>query len=270
MTLEFFDSHAHLESSRFDTDREAVIAHAFEAGVIDIITCGSDLETSIQNVVLARRHPGIQAAVGIHGHCASSAISSSARSSSCLSLNEPLFAEIMALAQEPDVCAIGEIGLDYHYDFSPRDVQRAVLARQLDIASQLDLPVILHNRESDEDLRTVVDGCQGPLRGVLHCFLADQEMADWAIQRGFYVGVGGPLTFGSVRHLADIVRRAPRERLLIETDCPYLAPHPKRGKRNEPSFVLHVAQRLAEVLDMNCAGVAHLTTENARRLFGVN
>ncbi|OGO05667.1 MAG: hypothetical protein A2Y73_07125 [Chloroflexi bacterium RBG_13_56_8] len=148
-------------------------------------------------------------------------------------------------------------------------MQRAVLKRQLALACELELPAILHNRESDEDLRRVVDDTPNSLRGVLHCFLADQAMADWAVARGFYIGVAGPITFQNVRHLPSIVRQIPRDRLLIETDCPYLAPHPMRGKRNEPAYLVHVAEKVAQVLDLPVEELARLTHENACRLFGV-
>jgi len=166
--------------------------------------------------------------------------------------------------------AVGEIGLDYHYDFSPREAQRLVLARQLALAGELGLPVILHNRESDEDLRRAVEAAPRSLRGVLHCFLADQKMADWALARGLYIGVAGPITFEKVRHLPNIVRRVPLDRLLVETDAPYLAPHPKRGQRNEPAFVRYVAERLAEILGLPLEELAQRTTENACRLFRIS
>ncbi|HHX64892.1 MAG TPA: TatD family hydrolase, partial [Chloroflexi bacterium] len=172
------------------------------------------------------------------------------------------------LARSPDVVAIGEIGLDYHYDFSPHHVQQAVMARQLELAAALDLPVILHNREADEDTRRLLDEAP-PLRGVMHCFLADEAMAEWAIARGLYIGIAGPITFKNVRHLPDIVRKVPPDRLLIETDCPYLAPHPKRGHRNEPTFVRYVAARIAQELDMPPDDLVRRTTENACRLFEV-
>ena len=148
-------------------------------------------------------------------------------------------------------------------------VQRAVLARQLELAHALGLPVILHNRQSDQDLQQIVDAAPGPLRGVLHCFLANQPMADWALARGLYIGVAGPITFKNVRHLPEIVRRVPLDRLLIETDCPYLAPHPKRGQRNEPAYVRYVAEGLAAVLGLSPNEMAGRATENACRLLGI-
>ncbi len=267
-----FDSHTHLESRRFDGDREAVIERAREAGVTQMVTCGSDLDASRQSVALARAHVGtravrIHAAVGIHPHEAWSAVVGDGNAP--VTLAEAAFEELAALAGDPCVVALGEMGLDYHYDFSPRPAQRAVLARQLALAAELDLPVILHNRESDADFCQVLDDGPADLRGVMHCFLADQALADWALARGLYLGIAGPITFRNVTHLDDIVRRMPRERLLIETDCPYLAPQPRRGRRNEPAFVRYVAEHVARLWDTSLDDVAQQTTANARRLLGL-
>jgi TatD DNase family protein len=231
--MELFDSHAHLESARFEADRAEVIACAMSTGVTRILTCGSDLETSAQSIALAQANPGIYAAVGIHGHRASSAVRAEVGETGEPGADPPAhepdaFSQIADLATQPGVVAIGEIGLDYHYLLSPAQTQRLVLGHQLQLAHDLDLPVILHNRESDADLRALLEAAP-PVRGVLHCFLADAEMARWALDKGLYLGVAGPITFPNVRHLAEILREAPLDRLLIETDCPYLAPQPVRG-----------------------------------------
>ncbi len=263
-----FDSHTHLESPRFEGDREAVIARAREAGVTRMVTCGSDLPTSRACVALAQAHAGLYAAVGIHPHEARSAAQEVAPGD--VALDEAAFAELAELAGQRRIVALGEMGLDYHYDFSPRPVQRAVLAHQLALAAGLDLPVILHNRESDADLRRIVDAGPQELRGVLHCFLAESALAEWALGRGLYLGVAGPITFRSVTHLDEIVRQMPRERLLIETDCPYLAPEPRRGRRNEPAYVAYVAEHVARLWDTDSDTVAQLTAANASRLFGLD
>jgi TatD DNase family protein len=267
--MQLFDSHAHLESPRFDPDREQVIARACSAGVTRMLSCGSDLATSEAEVLLSRQHQGIYAAVGIHAHEASSALRQEPDKQKGLELDEQAFERLREMAMQRGVVALGEIGLDYHYDFSPREAQRLVLARQLALAVELDLPVVLHNREADHDLRRLVEAAPRPLCGVLHCFLADQEMAHWALARGFYIGVAGPITFEKVRHLPDIVRRIPLDRLLIETDAPYLTPRPKRGQRNEPALVRYVAERLAEILGLPLENLAQRTTENACQLFGI-
>ena len=285
--MQLFDSHTHLESRKFELDRDEVIARAYSAGVTRLLTCGSDLPTSEAEVSLAQKHQGLYAAVGVHAHQASTAMRETAGKKGNLELDEWTFERLKGMARLPGVVAIGEIGLDYHYDFSPREVQRAVLERQLALACELELPVILHNRESDDDLRRSVEAAPRSLRGVLHCFLADQGMADWALARGLYIGVAGPITFENVRHLPDIVRQIPLDRLLIETDSPYLAPHPRRGqvllphtvnekqnlsggRRNEPAFVRYVAERLAEILGLPLDELARRTTENACRLFDLS
>ena len=303
--MQLFDSHTHLESPQFEADRPDVIVRARSAGVVRMITCGSDLATSKQEIALAQSTPGLYAAVGIHGHQATvatmvqpavhpgaksvhpgakSAHHDEAGAEQIWQIDESVFVHLAELAAQSQVVAIGEIGLDYHYDFSPREMQRAVLARQLALAGELDLPVILHNREADEDTRRLVDAApahpgaksahsgakSASLRGVLHCFLADLEMAEWTLARGLYIGIAGPITFKNARYLPQVVRRIPLDRLLIETDCPYLAPHPKRGGRNEPAYVRYVAEKLAVVLGVAVEEIAQRTTENACRLFGVS
>lgn len=272
----FCDSHAHLASDRFAGETSAVIARAKSAGVTRIVTCGGDLPSSEAERAIAREQAGIYAAVGVHGHEASTALVAGAAGVADLDgagapvLDEAFFARLAELADDPAVVAIGEIGLDYHYDLSARAVQRAVFARCLRLAADLGLPVILHNRESDEDLRRIVD--EGPcgLRGVLHCFSADRAMAEWALARGLYIGVAGPITFANARGLPELIRHVPLDRLLIETDSPFLAPHPLRGRRNEPAYVVRVAERLAEVKGITLEQVADVTTGNACRLFGLD
>jgi len=260
--MELFDSHTHLESSRYDGERAEVIARAQAAGVTRMLTCGSDVQTSEQSVALAQAHDGIYAAVGIHGHRACSV--AQAHDEQGIDAIQC----IADLAQQSGVVALGELGLDYHYELSTRQAQRMVLGHQLLLARDLDLPVILHNRESDDDMRTMLTQAP-PVRGVLHCFLSDASMAGFALARGLYLGVAGPVTFGKMEQLAAILRQTPLDRLLIETDSPYLAPHPQRGKRNEPAFVVHVAHALAGLLDLPVEELARRTTENACRLLGV-
>ena len=267
--MPYCDSHAHLADPRFDADRAEVLARAAEAGVTRVVTCGADLATSAAEADLvawaARRgtSPALYAAVGIHAHEARSAVGPGG------ALDEGAFQRLVALAGRPGVVALGEIGLDYHYTFSPPEVQRAVLGRQLEIARDLGLPVILHNRESDADLVAQIEAGPAGLSGVLHCFLGDRRLAEWALARGLYLGVAGPITFRNPGALPDVLRSVPLDRLLVETDSPYLAPHPHRGRRNEPAHVVHVAEGLAEVLGLPPERVAEETAANARRLFGI-
>lgn len=261
----FFDTHAHLDSDRFGGDAAGVIARAREAGVTRIVTCGSDLASSAACVQIAQEYERVYASAGVHPHEAHSI---------CAGAGAPVVQpealdQLRQWAAEQRIVAIGEIGLDYHYDFSPRDAQCAVLAAQLCVADELSLPVVLHNRESDPDFVSLLESGPVGIRGVLHCFLSTAELARWALDRGLYLGVAGPVTFRGMDGLAAILRDAPLERLLIETDSPYLAPHPHRGKRNEPAYVPHVAEKLAEIRGMPVEELARITADNGRRLFGV-
>ena len=261
------DSHAHLEADAFEADRQAVIDRAAEAGVEAIVTCGADLSSSEAAVALAESQAIVWAAVGVHPHEARRAwVSGADESSGCI--DEAVIASIAALARHSRVVAIGEIGLDYYYDLSPRPVQQAVLERQLALAAEQGLPVILHSRESDDDLRAIVDAA-GPISGVWHCFLASGEMAAWALARGLYIGVAGPVTFRRADDLRQVLRGVPLDRLLTETDSPYLAPHPRRGRRNEPAYVAYVVEGLAHALEIAPEKVARQTRANTYRLLGM-
>jgi len=263
--MQFCDSHCHLGSERFANDRPEIIARALQANVTMMVTCGSDLATSATEAALAAEYTAIYAAVGIHGHQASSALLTGGR----FELDESVFGRLAQMAVLPGVVALGELGLDYHYEFSPRLVQQQVLERQLALAQELGLPVILHNRESDHDLMRIVDGFRG-VRGVLHCFLGDHNLRDWALEHGLYLGVAGPLTFPKMEELAAVLRQAPLNKLLVETDAPYLAPRPFRGQRNEPCRVTAVTECLSRVLEMPLEQVAELTFRNACACFGVH
>jgi TatD DNase family protein len=253
------DSHAHLDFPQFDADRQEVIARAQEAGVEIIINAGAGLEASQGGVALSETYPQVYAAVGVHPHEAKT-------------LNEGVLAELRALAQQPKVVAVGEIGLDYYRDLSPRPVQRQAFQQQLALARELGKPIIIHDREAHKDVmnmlrRWVREGDQ-PV-GVMHCFSGDLAMAREVIEMGFYISIPGPVTFTNDRRLPELVRALPLERLLIETDCPYLTPHPHRGKRNEPAYVRLVAEAIAQIREIPLEKVARITTANARALFGL-
>jgi TatD DNase family protein len=254
------DTHAHLDDSRFKEDLALVIARAEAAGVGAIVTVGTDLESSQQAVALAQRYPGVYAAIGVHPHEASKA-------------GPNTLAELARLSQNDAVVAIGEIGLDFHYNFSPPEKQREIFITQLELARQLNKPVVVHDREAHAEMMSILQGFVGAtnsqnLRGVLHCFSGDEAMAQQAIEMGFYLSFGGPVTFENARRLQALVRTLPLERILLETDCPYLTPHPHRGKRNEPAYVRLVAERVAMLKGMTFEQVAMRTTTNASRLFG--
>lgn len=250
------DSHAHLDDKRFETDRAETIARAAENGVSRILNPGSDMFSSARAVELAEANAGIYAAVGIHPHDAKET-------------READYSQLAAWAAYPKVVAIGEIGLDYHYDFSPRATQQAVFIRQLDLARQVNKPVIIHDREAHADLLAIVKKEAVGVGGVFHCFSGSLEMLRDVLQLGFYVSFAGPITFANARKLPEVAREVPIERLLIETDSPYLTPEPYRGRRNEPAYVRYVVDKLAAVRGMEPELIAQATAENAQRLFGI-
>jgi TatD DNase family protein len=248
------DSHCHLDHEQFDEDREAVIDRARAAGVECMMAIGTgdgppDLEAGIR---LADRYAFIYATVAVHPHEASKATGET-------------FTRLRGLAQHPKVLAIGEMGLDYHYDFSPRQVQRAVFERQLDLAAEARKPIVIHTREAWADtLEVLRSHWRG--EGIMHCFTGDEEQAREALDLGFYLSFGGVLTFPKAETVRQAARIAPADRILIETDCPYLAPVPRRGKRNEPAFIADTAVRLAAVRGCAPEAIAEQTTRNFQHL----
>lgn len=249
------DSHAHVQMRQFDADRDSVIAAAFADGVEQMVTPGTDVETSRLAIRLAERYPGrIFAAVGTHPHDATT-------------LTDEALNETRELARSPVVVAIGEIGLDYYRNLSPRDAQRDAITRQFALARELDLPVILHNRESHEDMIALLRSEGQGLRGVFHCFIGDKTMATDALDLGFYLSFAGPVTYPKNTELAEVAAWAPLGRMLIETDCPYLTPTPYRGKRNEPRHVAQTARRIAELRGLTLDQMAEATSRNAATLF---
>jgi TatD DNase family protein len=253
------DSHVHLDDRKFDPDREAVIERALAAGVERMMAIGTgtgppDLETAVRQ---AERYPFIVATIGVHPHDASKATAET-------------FERLRDLAAHPTVVAIGEIGLDYHYDFSPCEVQRSVFRKQLEIAAEAGKPVVIHSRESWADTMALVvlvgQAVPPANRGILHCFTGDPQQAREALDLGFHLAFGGVLTFPNAGAVREAARITPDDRLLVETDCPYLAPAPHRGQRNEPSFVVEVARRLAEVRGCTLDEIAAHTTRNFEQL----
>jgi TatD DNase family protein len=228
------DTHAHLMDRAFDADRTDVLARARAAGVTALVLVGYDLATSRAAVELAQKLPNACAAVGIHPNSAAEASPAD-------------YAAIAELARAPEVVAVGETGLDNYREFTPPERQRQSLEWHLRLASELALPVVIHNRQADADLAHMVQG--SGVAGILHCFSSsDTEYLDLMLAEGFFVSFAGPLTFKNARATRDMARRVPLDRLLIETDCPYLAPEPHRGRRNEPAFVRDTAACLAAVL----------------------
>ncbi len=253
------DTHTHLDDARYNDDREAMIARAREAGVEAFVTIGCDLATSRAAVALAEQHPFLYASIGVHPHEVKHILDS-------------WYDEFRRLEQSKKVVAYGEIGLDYHYNHSSPKEQRERFREQIQLARELKLPVIIHTREAQEDTITILkEEKASEIGGVFHCFSGDAWLAKDALDLGFHLSFSGILTFQSATMLRDIAKTVPLDRLLVETDCPYLTPVPHRGKRNEPAYVSFVAHKLAElhadVPDMSAETIGRITTENAKRLF---
>ena len=258
------DTHCHLTLPHFDSDRQQVLTRAKEEGVNRILVPGLDLASSRRAVELSQRYPEIYAAVGIHPHNAKD-------------WNHSTKQELRELAQSPKVVAIGEIGLDYYRDLSPREKQRSVFQDQLNLALEIELPVVIHNRNSIDDLM----GCIGPWSarlptslisgsGVLHANSADLENTRKILEAGFFIGIAGPITYQKAEVLRRVTAELPLERLLLETDAPYLTPHPKRGKRNEPSYLQLIAQQCATLFEVSVNTISATTSQNATNLFSWN
>jgi TatD DNase family protein len=253
--MRLIDTHAHLDDRAFDKDRPALIARLHADGV-GAVTVGASLDSSREAVRLGERHRLIWATVGVHPHGAKY-------------VTPEVLRELEELAKSRRVVAIGEIGLDYYRDLSPRDVQHSVFAAQLELAKRLELPVVLHNRQSTDDLVAILRKVGRTHAGVVHSFLGDLVLAETFLGLGLHLGVGGPLTYSANAALRDAVRRIPLERIVLETDCPYLTPVPHRGKRNEPAYIELVAAEIARLRGISIDDVARQTTENALALFGV-
>ena len=252
------DSHVHLDDLRYDTDRDTVLQRAAAAGVEAMVTIGCDLATSQAAVALAQAHPQIFATIGVHPHEAKE-------------IKEGWYESLQSLARQPKVVAYGEIGLDYHYDHSPREIQRQRFREQIHLARELALPLIIHTREAQEDTVTILrEEGAGDVGGVFHCFSGDAWLAKDALDLGFYLSFSGVLTFKNATMLRDIAKTVPLDRLMVETDCPYLAPVPYRGKRNEPAYVQYVAETLAEVRENGgIESIAQATVDNTKRVFKI-
>lgn len=251
------DSHVHLDDKRFNRDRDRIIRELKSNGIELAINIGADLQTSIASVSLAEKYDNIYATIGVHPHSAKE-------------VDESTMEILKSFASRDKVVAIGEIGLDFHYDNSPRDVQRKWFIEQLKLAKEVDLPVVIHSREASQETFDILKEAQdGSLRGVLHCYSGSPEMAKEYIKLGFYISIAGPVTFRNARVLRDVAKAVPLDKLLIETDCPYLTPEPHRGKRNEPIYVKYVAGTIADVKGISYEELAKATNKNTKELFGI-
>ncbi len=254
--MSWADSHAHLNDPAFENDLEQTIDRASEAGVTAILVPGYDLLSSVKAVELTRKYPMLWAAVGVHPHDAKT-------------WNQATADQLEQLLTEPKVVAMGEIGLDYHYNYSIREDQLKAFVEQINLAKQYNKPVIIHNREAHQDTyETLAREKVGEAGGVMHCFSGSVEMAKQFLHLGLHISFAGPLTFTNAVKLREAAAGIPLERLLVETDSPYLAPHPLRGRRNEPAYVKLVGEKLAEVKQLPAEEVMRITAANFRVLFG--
>lgn len=250
-----FDSHAHYDDAKFDEDRDELISSLPSKGIIGVINCGADLKSSAQSVKLSEKYDYIYAAVGVHPHEAKD-------------FGDDTLNELRRLAANKKVVAIGEIGLDYYYDFSPREKQIEVFEKQLILAAELNLPVIIHNRDAHEDTLNILKKHRP--KGVLHCFSGSAETAREIVKLGMFIGLGGAVTFKNAKKPLEVAATVPDEFLLIETDAPYMAPVPFRGKRCDSAMIPYTAEKIAEVRNTTAQGILNLTAENAKRLFGID
>lgn len=253
----YTDTHTHMDSASFQEDRHEAIMRAYEAGVTRIVNIGFNRETIPSTLKLARDYPFIYAAIGWHPQDASD-------------MTDEDLEQLEELCHVPKVVAIGEIGLDYYWDTSPKDVQQEVFRRQIRLARKIGKPIIIHNRDAHQDIVTILkEEKAAEVGGIMHCFTGSWETAKQCLDMNFYISFGGPITFKNAKQPKEVLAKIPLDRLLIETDAPYLTPHPFRGKRNETGYVRLVAEGAAEIKGMTVEELARITTDNAIRLLGL-
>ena len=249
----YFESHAHYDDERFDEDRDTLLASFPAEGIETVVNASSDIKSSKASIALSEKYPFFYAAVGVHPHEVENII-------------EADIDELRELSKHPKVVAIGEIGLDYYYDLSPRDLQRHWFKRQLELADELKMPVIIHSRDAAQECFDIIKN-SNVRNGVIHCYSGSAEMAEEYIKMGFYIGVGGSLTFKNNKKGVETVERIPIEKILIETDSPYLAPVPYRGKRNDSRLLKYVVERISQIKNIPENDICNITKNNAQNLF---
>lgn len=250
-----FESHAHYDSEQFNKDREALFKRFPEAGIQYVINIGADLRSSRLSVEMAKRYPFVYAAVGVHPH-------------DVKDMKEDNLEHLIHMAAFDKVVAIGEIGLDYHYDYSPRSIQKLWFREQLKVAKDLGLPVVIHSREASQDtFDLIMEADLTEAKGVIHCYAGSAEMAKEYVKHGYYIGIGGVVTFNNAKKTKEVVEAIPLDRILIETDAPYLAPVPHRGKRNDSTYLVHVIEAIAKIKGVSPEEVEEATYMNGKRLF---
>ncbi|WP_436374392.1 TatD family hydrolase [Cytobacillus sp. BC1816] len=254
----FFDTHAHLNAEQYNEDLQEVIDRALNEGISNIVVVGFDRPTIEKAMELTEKYDFIYTSVGWHPVDA-------------IDMTEDDLQWIEELSSHPKVVALGEMGLDYYWDKSPKDIQQEVFRKQIRLAKKVKLPIVIHNRDATADIVEILkEEGAGEVGGIMHCFSGSAEIAKECVDMNFFISLGGPVTFKNAKKPKEVADVIPLEKLLIETDCPYLTPHPFRGKRNEPSYVKLVAEQIAEIKGLSVEEVAQATTENAKKLFGIN
>ena len=249
----YFDSHAHYDDERFDDDRNELLASFPDEGIENVANSSSDIASSKASVALTEKYPFFYASVGVHPH-------------EVEKMTEQDLLELETLSKHEKVVAIGEIGLDFYYDLSPRDMQRYWFKRQLELAERLDMPIIVHSRDAAQECFDIIKA-SGVRKGVIHCYSGSAQMAKDYIDMGFYIGIGGSLTFKNNKKTVEVVEQIPLEKILIETDAPYLAPVPYRGRRNDSRLLKYVVEAIGKIKNMDENDVCNITKINATRLF---
>jgi len=257
----YFESHAHYDDRRFDKDRQDVIKSCKESGVEYIVNAGADFRSSKKGIRLAAEYDFLYATVGVHPHSAKT-------------LDESSFAELSKLTKSPKVVAVGEVGLDFYRDNSPRDVQRKWFMRQLELAKDSGLPVVIHSRDACQEVFDTLKATRlsergGKGAGVIHCYSGSEEMAERYVEMGYFIGIAGPVTYKNARKIVETVESVPLERILIETDCPYLTPEPFRGSRNFSQNLKYICEKISEIKQIDHEKVAKITLENGKALFDI-
>ena len=250
-----FDTHAHYDDEQFDGDRDTLLASMIQNGIALIVNASSTLESSKKGLELAEKYPFIYAAVGVHPHDANA-------------MDDTTVAALETLLRQPKAVAVGEIGLDYHYDHSPRDIQQKRFREQLELAESVNLPVVIHEREASKDVLDII-GDFPRVHGVFHCFSGSWETAKILLDKGWYLSFTGVVTFKNARRSHEVILKMPRDRLMIETDCPYLAPEPMRGRRNSSLNLRYTAEKVGALLGISGEEAGLLTMENGKRFFGI-
>jgi len=257
VVLMLFDSHAHYDDERFNEDRDIVLKSVYESGVGYVLNAASDVASIDSTLELSEKYDFVYAAIGIHPHNVEKA-------------ETGVLDRIAELSKRPKVVAIGEIGLDYYYDFSPRELQKKWLIMQIGLAKDLKLPIIVHNRDSHQDILDIVKSENAKKTGgVFHMFSGSVEMAEILLDNNFYISVGGVVTFNNAKKIVDVVKAVPPDRLLVETDCPYMTPVPFRGRRNDSTYMINTVRKIAEIKGMEVERIIEITTKNAKDLFNI-